>query len=930
MSALAFGVRELEPDGDGRYLVVNADDFGMTEGITRGIVRAHERGVVTSASLMVRRPAAAAAAAYARTRPQLGVGLHVDLGEWEYRDGEWSQSYRVVELRDPDAVSVEIERQLEGFRRLMGRDPTHLDSHQHLHREHPADAVVGEVARRLGVPLRHLSPGVRHRGDFFGQSSKGERYPEGITVDALIGLLADLAPGITELGCHPGETADYDGPYRDEREIELKVLCDPRVFEALIRYGVDLRSFSDVGPLLPSDSESWRRACEERGTDSFRKGSSVEAEAWFRRAVAAEPANVGAWLWLSRARAKHEDVPGAFAAVQSAIDLQPGWVSVKLQHADVLAQAGSVDEAVGVLTAVVAQHSDRADLLRRATQRLADLRADAATLPAAEALLALQPQDEDARYARAAALWRMGRGTEASELLGAGTGADGVPRGRAAVRFFLETGDPQAAWTAIQATTDSSIGAPLLLAAGNALRKSGAITAAHDALERAVTRMPDDATARAQLESVAGEAEVLQGSWRPPELAVRRFRPRRGTILHLVGHSAPHSQVGYTVRTHSVTRAQRQAGLEPHVVTRLGYPWDDGFADAGGCDELDGVLYHRLRSAGGTPAHLGHRLAATVHAAAEVVREVRPAVLHAATDYRNALVALTLGKAFRLPVVYEVRGFWEETRLAAQGHGAVERECYVWHRERELECMRHADRVVTLAQVMRAELVERGVPGDAISVVPNAVDVDAFPTPQRDDELATRLGIRAGETVVGYISTFSHYEGIRFLLDAVANLRAGGAPVRCLLVGDGEERAALEAQAAALGLREHVVFTGRVPHAQVLAYYSLIDVFVVPRTADRVSQLVTPLKPYEAMATGRAVVVSRVPALVEMVEEGVTGLGFEPEDPRDLASVVGGLVTDPDRRAALGDAGREWVRSHRSWRENGLRYLELYRSLGAA
>jgi PEP-CTERM/exosortase A-associated glycosyltransferase len=430
---------------------------------------------------------------------------------------------------------------------------------------------------------------------------------------------------------------------------------------------------------------------------------------------------------------------------------------------------------------------------------------------------------------------------------------------------------------------------------------------------------------------VSGEGEVLQGSWRPPAIGTpRRFRPRPGTILHLVGHSAPHSQVGYTVRTHSIARAQRQAGLDPHVVTRLGFPWDDGVAAAGDHDELEGIRYHRLRAEGSTPVRLGTRLDATVRAATELVREIRPAVLHAATDYRNALIASALGDAFRLPVVYEVRGFWEETRLAAQGSGAAERECYVWHRERELAAMQAADRVVTLAEVMRDELVARGLAPEAIAVVPNAVDIDAFHVPGRDAALAERLGILPGETVVGYISTFSRYEGIRFLIDAVARLRADGRAVRCLLVGDGEERVALEAQASALGIAGQVIFTGRVPHAQVLAYYGLIDIFVIPRTSDRVSQLVTPLKPYEAMATGRPVVFSRVPALAEMVEDGVTGLGFGPEDPGDLASVLGGLLVDMPRRVVLGSAGREWVTRHRTWRENGKRYLELYRSLGAA
>jgi glycosyltransferase involved in cell wall biosynthesis len=409
-----------------------------------------------------------------------------------------------------------------------------------------------------------------------------------------------------------------------------------------------------------------------------------------------------------------------------------------------------------------------------------------------------------------------------------------------------------------------------------------------------------------------------------------RFHPKRGRVLHFVGHSAPHSQVGYTVRTHSLARAQLEAGLEPHVVTRLGFPWDDGVEGAEMLDELNGVRYHRLRASGPTPGLLGARLAETVRQAAELVRHVRPAVLHAASDYRNALVALSVGGAFGVPVVYEVRGFWEETRLAVQGPGAAHRECYLWHRERELECMRRADRVVTLAETMRGHLMEWGVPADAIDVISNAVDTEKFTPATRDPALALELGIASDETVLGYVSSFSTYEGIRYLIDAVARLAAAGERVRCLLVGDGEERRALEAHAADLGVSHLMLFTGRVPHDVVLRYYGLIDVFVVPRTADRVSQLVTPLKPYEAMAAARTVVVSRVPALVEMIDDGVTALSFVPEDADDLARVVQGLIADPARREAIATAGRAWVCRERTWRDNGRRYLDLYRSLGAA
>jgi predicted glycoside hydrolase/deacetylase ChbG (UPF0249 family) len=229
-----------------RYLIVNADDFGQSPGVNRGIVAAHEGGVVTSASLMVRWPAAAEAAAYARRRPELGVGLHLDLGEWACRDGEWRPRYEVVPVEDAAAVADEVSRQLAAFRRLVGADPTHLDSHQHVHAQEPVRGVVRDLGRRLGVPVRRESPEVRSCGRFYGQSDTGESWPEGVAVEGLLGILAELPPGCTELACHPGEGDDIDGMYRGERAREVRTLCDPRVRAAVAGAGIRLISFRDL------------------------------------------------------------------------------------------------------------------------------------------------------------------------------------------------------------------------------------------------------------------------------------------------------------------------------------------------------------------------------------------------------------------------------------------------------------------------------------------------------------------------------------------------------------------------------------------------------------------------------------------------------------------------------------------------------------
>ena len=233
-------------DNRSRALIVNADDFGQSAGINRGIIEAHEHGIVTSASLMVRWPAAAAAAAYARSRPALSVGLHVDLGEWTYRRGAWMALYERVDLADSDAVDREVGAQLERCRDLLGSNPTHLDSHQHVHRRAPARAILQRLTEQLDVPLRDFSPSVRHCGDFYGQGARGESMPHLIAPSALIALLRRLPHGVTELGCHPGYADDLDTMYRDERAVELHALCDRGIRRIIADEEISLVSFRDM------------------------------------------------------------------------------------------------------------------------------------------------------------------------------------------------------------------------------------------------------------------------------------------------------------------------------------------------------------------------------------------------------------------------------------------------------------------------------------------------------------------------------------------------------------------------------------------------------------------------------------------------------------------------------------------------------------
>ncbi len=239
----------------GRQLIVNADDFGLSAGTNAGIIEAHQRGIVTSASLMVRQPAAEQAAEYARENSALSVGLHVDLGEWTMRDGEWMQAYEVVPHEDPDAVAREVARQLGEFRRLMRRDPTHLDSHQHIHRHEPVRGIVTALGAELRLPVRDFAPAIAYCGDFYGQGHKCAPFPEGTSVGNLLAIFRKLPPGISELGCHPGADEALDSAYRAERLAEVATLCDPRLREGLELAGIQLVCFGNLPVRARRDDE---------------------------------------------------------------------------------------------------------------------------------------------------------------------------------------------------------------------------------------------------------------------------------------------------------------------------------------------------------------------------------------------------------------------------------------------------------------------------------------------------------------------------------------------------------------------------------------------------------------------------------------------------------------------------------------------------
>ncbi|MGP0224860.1 glycosyltransferase [Paenarthrobacter sp. NCHU4564] len=472
----------------------------------------------------------------------------------------------------------------------------------------------------------------------------------------------------------------------------------------------------------------------------------------------------------------------------------------------------------------------------------------------------------------------------------------------------------------------------------NELRKLGYTVKSQSVLRVVLERNPNQKLASA-IELRDEEVKLFSGAFKPEVQSPHAlFEPKPNCILHVVGKVLPTTQSGYTLRTHYTALAQIQTGLEVHVCNQVG---DAVNEDAPAQVELDGVSYHLPRGPIRLHTALTTWISANVEELARVVSEVRPAVLHAHSDFLNALSARAVGDYFGIPVIYESRGFWEESWLSrmAQANGIEDIETfserwgspdtYAWRREREHDCRDAADHVFTLAEVMKRRITEEGLPTDKTSVVPNAVSGDQFPVQTRNLELAGRLGIQDDEIVIGYISSLVEYEGVPVLIEAFSQLRQRlNVPVRLLVVGDGPVLDSLKAAASSLGL-DDALFTGRVPHEDILDYYGLIDIFVVPRTAAAVCQLVTPLKPFEAFATGRTIVMSDVDALKEIAEASGSAALFQAGNSSSLADVLSELVSNPERRSQMSATGASWVRESRSWEANAAVYNQQYANLAA-
>ncbi|WP_417611552.1 TIGR04063 family PEP-CTERM/XrtA system glycosyltransferase [Parasphingorhabdus sp.] len=397
-------------------------------------------------------------------------------------------------------------------------------------------------------------------------------------------------------------------------------------------------------------------------------------------------------------------------------------------------------------------------------------------------------------------------------------------------------------------------------------------------------------------------------------------------ILHILDHSLPlHS--GYCFRTRAIMKAQIASGLTVAGVTGVRQN-QHGYVSEQSAEEVDGLRFFRTlaKVQGPSPIREWREVAVLADRVEQVVREWQPDVLHAHSPALNGLAALRVAEKTGLPLVYEIRAFWEDAAVG-NGTGREHSPRYWLTRQLENHVVNGADAVAVICDGLRADLIARGVQPGKITVSPNGVDLDLFgQPPARDEIVLSQLGL-PDKSVMGFIGSFYDYEGLDDLIAAMPLLQVSHPEAHLLLVGGGPMEGSLKNQVKRLGLDSAVTFTGRVPHDEVERYYGLMDIMVYPRKSMRLTDLVTPLKPLEAMAQGRLVAASDVGGHKELIEDGVTGTLFAAGDPQRMAEKLASLLDNRGVWSQTIETAKKFVESDRNWSSNILRYTPVYQKL---
>ena len=421
---------------------------------------------------------------------------------------------------------------------------------------------------------------------------------------------------------------------------------------------------------------------------------------------------------------------------------------------------------------------------------------------------------------------------------------------------------------------------------------------------------------------------------------VEKYSPTKGKIFYHASQSLPHTSSGYAIRTHGLLSELKRLNIDIEGILRYGYPLDRGdfpINEIEGSDVIDEVEYiFSLKNRNSAKiidysevfrfTSLEKYLNKSVDYLLEEAKKRKPSIIHSASNFVCGYAGVKAARLLGIPSIYEIRGFWHLTQ-STKREGYENSDHYNVSEKLEIETAKLANHVFTITGSIKDILVENGVDESKISILPNAVDIEKFTIEKRDEELEQKLGLK-DKIVIGYIGSFVEYEGLDLLIKACKMLyEEVGDVFRLLLVGDGDVFDKLRSLAEDSGLSEFVIFTGRVHHDDVQRYYSLIDIAPLPRKGFRVCELVSPLKPFEAMASGKLLITSNVKALNEIIEHGVTGLVFEKDNYQDLAEKLGSVIVDEDLRNEIAKNGNLWVKENHSWEKIAKSVTSIYEHL---
>lgn len=674
----------------------------------------------------------------------------------------------------------------------------------------------------------------------------------------------------------------------------------------------------------------------EASRDAWAAGEKSQSLDHLRRALLIEPGRADQWFLYGQRSIELGRPDVAWDAIRSTLDLSAAHLDalellielVRVRDVSTAYVTQAVDRLTQVLPSVPQKHRESLDYLIpfTRTEAVRDL---------------TESPDEVARGV--ARLYCESRELEAypgGALAGLSAGA----AASASVRYNLAVGR-------VSAVSELASSLPVEAVPISSVRRAIRRHASRSQHQQ-VTRLcdlylaarPDDAWAvRMGAEARAGVLAETSGTSRGSlsnyqltqagfpfreAVAAPRYEAAPRRVFYLLHNSLPYASAGYATRSHGLLRALSET-WDITGVTRLGFPFDtpghDEVDEVAATESIDGVRYQRLSTRRGTwqKSPITGYVEEYAGSVLDLAETERPGLIHAASNHWNGLTAVQSARALGIPSVYEVRGLWEVTR-ASRNPDWHDSGMYRYIARMEADAARGASQVITITQGLRDELVDRGVDGDTIAVVPNGVDTERFVPVDRDVELAGQLGLH-GKTVIGYVGSVLDYEGLDLLVRAVGRLATERDDFHLLVVGDGAERERYQTLADELGLLgTFVTFTGRVPHAEVERYYSLVDIAPFPRLPLQVCELVSPLKPFEAMAMGKAVIASDVRALAEIVTDGVNGLLHTKGSSDDLVRALRTLLDDPALRRRLGDDARAWVVAERDWRTLAGRVTTIY------